>query len=272
MMKLKEIKSCYLGPEISPEQFVPEHMFIFLAQGVLTGFDGKNRHQLHAGQCCVVRKNHLIRYNKQPMDGHFEKVVVIFEQSFLQGFADKYPINLEHAVPQQAYVEVQISSLLQNFIHSLAPYYQGAGNINQRFAELKREELLLILLQQQPDLARILFDFRQPGKLDLKAFMQKNYKFNVNLERFAYLSGRSLAAFKRDFKEIFQLSPAAWLTAKRLDEAHFLIEQKHQKPSDIYLELGFENLSHFSFSFKKRFGYNPSQLMNEKRDRLTDMD
>lgn len=271
-MKLNEIKSCYLGPEISPEQFVPEHMFIFLAQGVLTGFDGKNRHQLRAGQCCLARKNHLARYNKQPTDGHFEKVVVIFEQSFLQGFADKYPINLEHPAPQQAYVGIPLSSLLQSFIQSLAPYYQGAGNIDQRFADLKREELLLILLQQQPDLARILFDFRQPGRLDLKAFMQQNYKFNVSLERFAYLSGRSLSAFKRDFKQIFQQSPAAWLTAKRLDEAHFLIEQKQQKPSDIYLELGFENLSHFSFSFKKRFGYNPSQLMNEKIFWLTDMD
>lgn len=268
MMKLNEIKSCHLGPDISPEQFAPEHMFIFLVQGVLTGFDGKNRHQLRAGQCCLVRKNHLVRYNKQPSDGHFEKVVVIFEQSFLQGFADKYPIDREHAAQQQVYVGIQLSSLLQNFIQSLAPYYQGAGNIDQRFADLKREELLLILLQQQPDLALILFDFRPPGRLDLKAFMQQNYKFNVSLERFAYLSGRSLSAFKRDFKQIFRQSPAAWLIAKRLDEAHFLIEQKKQKPSDIYLELGFENLSHFSFSFKKRFGYNASELIDNSGQSL----
>ncbi|WP_081479976.1 helix-turn-helix domain-containing protein [Solitalea canadensis] len=32
--------------------------------------------------------------------------------------------------------------------------------------------------------------------------------------------------------------------------------------SDIYLNLGFENLSHFSFAFKKEFGMLPSSLQN----------
>jgi AraC-like DNA-binding protein len=28
----------------------------------------------------------------------------------------------------------------------------------------------------------------------------------------------------------------------------------------VYLDAGFENLSHFSFAFKKKFGYNPSGM------------
>ena len=47
---------------------------------------------------------------------------------------------------------------------------------------------------------------------------------------------------------------------KRLEEAHFLIKQKNQHPSSVYLDVGFENMSHFSFSFKKLFGYNPSSV------------
>jgi AraC-like DNA-binding protein len=31
-----------------------------------------------------------------------------------------------------------------------------------------------------------------------------------------------------------------------------------KKPSDVYLEVGFEDLSHFSFAFKKEFGKAPS--------------
>jgi AraC-like DNA-binding protein len=45
---------------------------------------------------------------------------------------------------------------------------------------------------------------------------------------------------------------------RRLKEAHFLIAERNQKPSDAYIEVGFENLSHFSF--KQMFGYNPSSL------------
>lgn len=30
--------------------------------------------------------------------------------------------------------------------------------------------------------------------------MNRNYKFNVSIKRFAYVAGRGLSAFKRDFK------------------------------------------------------------------------
>ncbi|WP_420152907.1 helix-turn-helix domain-containing protein, partial [Siphonobacter sp.] len=73
-----------------------------------------------------------------------------------------------------------------------------------------------------------------------------------------YLSGRSLATFKRDFEKIFHLSPHRWLLNKRLQDAYFLIKEKGRKPSEVYLEVGFEDLSHFSFAFKKAFGQPPS--------------
>lgn len=93
--------------------------------------------------------------------------------------------------------------------------------------------------------------------------MIKNYKFNVNLERFAFLTGRSLSAFKRDFEKTFNDTPSRWLIQKRLDEAWFLLNKKNKKASDIYLDLGFEDLSHFSFAFKKRFGHSPKELKKQ---------
>jgi len=91
-------------------------------------------------------------------------------------------------------------------------------------------------------------------------FMNKNFMFNVNIGRFAYLTGRSLSAFKRDFKITFNETPNRWLIKKRLQEAYFLIKKKNKKPSDIYLELGLETLSHFSYAFKKKFGQTPTEL------------
>jgi AraC family transcriptional regulator, exoenzyme S synthesis regulatory protein ExsA len=52
-----------------------------------------------------------------------------------------------------------------------------------------------------------------------------------------------------------------------LEEAHYLINKKNKKPSDIYLDLGFEDLSHFSFAFKKLFGYPPTQLSKARKSR-----
>jgi len=75
-----------------------------------------------------------------------------------------------------------------------------------------------------------------------------------------------LSAFKRDFKTTFNDTPNHWLIQKRLQEAHFQIEKKHKKPTEIYLDLGFENLSHFSFAFKKQFGLAPTELTEQKKN------
>jgi AraC-like DNA-binding protein len=128
--------------------------------------------------------------------------------------------------------------------------------------DIKVREAIMILLQTNPSIKNILFDFSEPGKIDLEAYMNEHYKFNVDLNRFAYLTGRSLATFKRDFEKIFNTSPNRWLQKKRLNDAYYLIKEKGWKSSDVYLEVGFKDLSHFSFAFKKTFGIAPSSLVS----------
>ncbi|WP_336715557.1 hypothetical protein [Chryseobacterium mucoviscidosis] len=43
--------------------------------------------------------------------------------------------------------------------------------------------------------------------------------------------------------------------------ARHLIESKNRKPSSFYLDLGFESLSHFSYTFKKKFGKAPTESL-----------
>jgi len=47
-----------------------------------------------------------------------------------------------------------------------------------------------------------------------------------------------------------------------------VIHGKRRPPSNVYLEVGFENLSHFSSSFKAVYGYNPSAL-HEPRNKVS---
>lgn len=263
-MKATDIKSCYLGPAISPEQFISEHFFLYLINGQIEGYDGNKHYTLTPGESCIVRKNHLVRYNKHKSNEEFGKVVVIFDEPFLKQFIQKHKAPASNFASENAFLAVNKSSLIINFIQSLEPYYTGSGKIDPGFTDIKREELLLILLQIHPEYSAVLFDFGKPGKIDLEALINKNYKFNVSLNQLARLSGRSLSAFKRDFEEIFKNSPSRWLTEKRLKEAYFLIEKKNKKPGDIYFELGFKDLSHFSYAFKKQFGKTPSEVSIKK--------
>jgi AraC-like DNA-binding protein len=99
-----------------------------------------------------------------------------------------------------------------------------------------------------------LADFSEPGKINLAAFMEKHYMFNMPMDKFGYLTGRSLSTFNRDFKKSFHITLQKWLARKRLELAHYQLVEKQRKPVEVYLETGFENLSHFSFAFKKHFG------------------
>lgn len=260
-MKAEKITSCYIGPQISPEQFIAEHFFLYLAKGIMHGYDGHQNHVLNSGECCIVRKNRLARYNKQKIDDKFEKVIIILDEAFLRSFKEKHLIEESTANSSHAFIRINQSELVPNFISSLMPYYGSGGKVDDTFADVKREELVLILLRINPELKNILFDFGAPEKIDLEEFMSKNYRFNVSIDRFAYLTGRSLSVFKKDFANIFGETPSRWLMKKRLQEAYFQIEKKGKRPAEIYLDLGFENLSHFSFAFKKKFGVAPNEII-----------
>ncbi|TDQ08109.1 helix-turn-helix domain-containing protein [Pedobacter metabolipauper] len=252
------LQSCHLGPGISPEQVTPEHFFLYLLTGSMVVYNGDKHYEINPGDYGLARKNHLLRYTKHPGDGNFRTIVVAFDEPFLRRFLKKHPFQIGIAGNDDSILFIRENRLLSSFIQSLKPYYLGSSEIDETFAELKREELLLILLKQDPGLAAILFNFGAPQKIDLKAFMNRNFRFNVSLERFAFLTGRSLSSFKRDFQQLFNDTPGHWLTKKRLEEAYFLIYKQSRKPKDIYMELGFEDLSHFSFAFKKQFGHAPT--------------
>ena len=84
--------------------------------------------------------------------------------------------------------------------------------------------------------------------------------YNLPLEKFGYLTGRSLTTFKRDFSKLFNTTPQRWLIQKRLELAYYQLVEKKKRPTEVCYEVGFENLSHFSYAFKKHFGYAPTEL------------
>lgn len=254
------ISNCYISPSPSTEQFIPNHTFMYLVAGSMTVYDGSKEYRLNAGDCGIGRRNHLARYTKQPENGDFRKIYIIFEQEFLKEFNATYRYVVTKKEPEDTVIKLENNKLISNFIQSLMPYFNEKGIIDGTFLSVKRSELLLVLLKTNPELANILFDFSSPEKIDLEKFMNTNFRFNVSTERFAYLTGRSLSAFKRDFKEIFNIPPGHWLLQKRLEEAYYLINKRQKKPSEIYLELGFEDFSHFSFAFKKRYGVSPTRI------------
>ena len=255
--------SCYFKLSREGEQFIPEHVFSHIKSGSLLINDGRQGHLMTAGDFVFYRRDTLAKFVKMPDadNGEFKALSIRLDKETLQSFANNhgYTTPVKDA-KRDSIIKLEPQPVYHGFADSLLAYLQKPESHSDALLKLKVNEAIMILLETNPDMADMLFDFNEPGKIDLKAFMARNFHFNVDLSRFAYLTGRSLSTFKRDFQKIFSTTPSKWLQQKRLDEAHFLIREKGKKPSDVYLEVGFENLSHFSFAFKKAFGVAPSQV------------
>lgn len=251
-------KSCYSESSKSGEHFIKESGVFLIVSGTMEAFDGKQKYVYKKGDIVLFRKNALVRFEKQPLLYEaFEAISITLEDLLLQEFAREYTYCSKQA-PKETLFKVETDLLLNTYFEGLKSYF--GKTISEELIAIKKKELIHLLLRNNKIYQDILFYFSIPGKINLEAFMNSNYKFNVPLVQFAFLTGRSLATFKRDFEKIFHKSPNRWIQQKRLEEAYYLLKSKKVKVKEVYAEVGFETLSHFSYSFKKHFGITPSSL------------
>ena len=256
--------SCYVDKALGHEQFVSEHVVSYQISGETHIDHQQGTIILREGQIMISHRNQLAKAFKYPAkDKDYRSLSVLLHGDRLQKFAVEHQLSLDKKYTGMPNILLKSNAFMDSYFKSLVPYVEAATQVSVQMENNKVNEILTLLLETEPELKTFLFNFSEPFKIDLEEFMQKNYQYNVPIENFAKLSGRSLASFKRDFQKIFASSPRKWLKEKRLSEAYYLIDKKQKKPNDIYLELGFENLSHFYSSFKEKFGVTPASVTSK---------
>jgi len=255
------IYSCYAQKSFAGEHFIPSHTLGFMIAGTSEMFIDGETHRFGPGEFRFMRRNKLASFSKSPPPGGiYQAISITIDQRSLRSLSDELDLQATKRYCGESILRLPQHILLQSYFDSLKPYINDPVELSAVLTNLKVREGVMILLQLCPELKDLLFDFSEPGKIDLEAFVNANYRFNVGLDRFAYLTGRSLATFKRDFEKIFQESPSRWLLQKRLEDAHFLLSVRKRRVGEVFAEVGFKDLSHFSQAFKKAYGVAPSQV------------
>ncbi|TCP53349.1 AraC family transcriptional regulator of adaptative response / methylphosphotriester-DNA alkyltransferase methyltransferase [Tumebacillus sp. BK434] len=88
--------------------------------------------------------------------------------------------------------------------------------------------------------------------------LESRYAAPLSLQSIADRLHISPYHLQRTFKKATGRTPAAALTAIRLDKARELLAATERPLSDIALEVGYQNLSHFSYVFHKETGLTPT--------------
>lgn len=255
------ILSCLSERYLRNEVMLDDHCFVRIISGQVKIIQSNTSRLFGPGDMILFPRRQLSTVIQYPKDNlAYKCVLIMFKSDRLKD----YYLNNPASKTTRRSSEVKTFEkhpLLESFFSSLLPYFDLQDELPEKLLKIKIEEALTILRTIDESVDAFLADFSEPGKIDLVDFMEQNYMFNMPLDKFSYLTGRSLTTFKRDFNKIYGATPQRWLTKTRLKLAHHLLSESKEKPVNVFREVGFENLSHFSYAFKKEFGYAPNEIV-----------
>ena len=162
-------------------------------------------------------------------------------------------------------IPLHVTSIMTAYFESLIPYFFSDTKPTEDLLELKFRELLLNILDnpENMDLKNYLLHLLSPHHDPLQKVMEANCLYNLSLEDYAKMLNLSLSSFKRHFVSLYKTAPGHWLQEQKLNHAHKLLISTDKPITEISFESGFENSTHFSHLFKKRFGLSPLKYRKE---------
>ena len=238
--------------------FIEDHLLLVVLDGMYSVKYNGQKYTLKKNEMVLLRKAISIEYEKS---GDF--MLFFLKDGFLKEFIQNIKV---YEKPKDELVPVSVipvDTRLMGFIESLKPLMNEKNSIDENLIKLKMFELLYDLGNVNSNLLNQLLQLNQQTRQNLEYVLENNYMNPVSLEDLAYLSGRSLSGFKRDFQAQYKMPPSQWIRERRLIRAKELLAATEMSVTDICYSLGFENVSHFSRLFKEHYGHTPSSYRKD---------
>jgi len=199
-----------------------------------------------------------------PENEEFEAVFFFIEDDLISSFLEskKDVINVDRFS-----LIMEYSEQLKFFTETLLVLYENDTNKYKEITKLKLLELLHIFYnsKQKSNFLKVLQSLQTITRRNIREIMELNFDKPLLVEDYAFLTGRSVSSFRRDFKRNFLMSPKKWLTNKRLEKAKVLLSTTNFSINEISLEIGYENVSHFISLFKRVYKETPKQFLIKNR-------
>jgi AraC-like DNA-binding protein len=91
----------------------------------------------------------------------------------------------------------------------------------------------------------------------VEAYIDRNLSKDISLADLAQTAGLSISAFLRNFRAYYGVTPHRYIIQRRILLARRLVSQSRLSMTEIALEAGFSNPSHFSTVFRHETGMTP---------------
>ena len=251
---------------IKAQVMMKKNLFSFLLEGEKTVHRPGDPIRIGAGQFLLVAGGNCLMTEKLSANGRYRSLLFFFDDGLLTDFFLKYPALAGQAGGGEPMVRFETDAFIGNFLHSLELLLQQPPPSQGALQQLKLEELLLYLAGKYPQQLQTL---RRPPRGDsgdeqLKAAVEGNLNHAITVEELAFICNMSLSTFNRRFTRLYGTTPNKWLLQRRMEQAAALLNGR-EKPSEVYLKVGYENHSSFTQSFKQVYGVTPSAFQKQRK-------
>ncbi|MCG7382057.1 AraC family transcriptional regulator [Paenibacillus sp. ACRRY] len=243
--------------------FLKDHLLLFVKSGVYTVKYRNQKHTVRSNEMIFLHKAIKVEYEKSGEPGTeylLDYIMFYLNGDILHKFADFAEWKTNHSTDDVVPVSVvPVNAPMRAYIASLKSYFNQSDSISDGLIGVKFMELLFHLAETNTNLLQQLLHPHPTERSQIAQIVEENVTNPVSIEDLAYLSGRSLSTFKREFRALYNSSPLRWIRNRRLDLASQLLLETTQSVTDICYACGFENTTHFSKVFKLRFELSPTE-------------
>ncbi|MBE7103708.1 helix-turn-helix transcriptional regulator [Bacillus cereus] len=233
---------------------------------------GHSSYELMTGNSYLYFMNNfdvLFEYEKEtPLYSLAIGIPVQLFNHFMMNNAIEKSLDFHSILGNQSFKKFQnpIDSITSNLIKRMIEHPQK-DRINQLEVESKALELLSIyfgkfLLNDRDEKRSRVLSKSDANKIKrAEEILLQQMDSPPSLLELAKKVDLNDYKLKLGFKELFGTSAFAYLREKRMEQAMLLLLSGTSNVTETAVAVGYNNVSHFSESFKKKYGINPSEIL-----------
>ena len=248
--------------EISKQKIVlSKNTFSFLQNGTKEVFFDNSTRLINNSQFSLVKAGNSLTIEKSYNDEmKYRSILLFFSNESVFNFIRKFQLKPKDNASYASVYSFDYDLYIEGFTKSILNISKLSKSIQQNILDAKFEEIMLYLIATKG--VNFIYSLISNSDNSTQKFIQiveNNIVNKLSIKELSFLTNMSESSFKRVFKKHFQSSPGKWFREKRLEHSAFLLRNKSKRPSDIYQEIGYENLSNFTQAFKIKFGVTPKK-------------
>ena len=255
--------------------YLSTHAFSYVSRGEqrVVGYEGEQM-RIRAGEIGFLPRGMYTITDLVAGEEGFETLLFFLQESMIEQILSDTP-NQSEAQQAQGFWKMSTSPLIASFVQELKQdvFMQEEQAISREvYFELQLVQFLWLLLESDrgSSLCSHLIQSQKGQWRNLKGFMEAHYDKPLTVADFAYLTGRSLSSFHREFRRRFGTSPRQWIRNKRLERSQVLLSQEGATVTDTVFAVGYQHVSNFHQGFQAQISSYPKAIRSAaKRKKLT---